>query len=355
MQLYDRVSDLPLNVEDCRFETLEREVSGGMTRVTTLITLEGDGYTGQGEDVTYEPRHHHLLAEREPSPSAELAGEFTLHGFSRSVGSLDLFPEGPDRPYFRNYRRWGFESAALDLALKTAGKSLAEALGREYSPVRFVVSPRLGDPPNSDIVERWLDIDPDMEFKLDASAEWKNSLGERFAETGRVRVVDLKGMYEQGNEVAQPPDPELYRMVRDLFPDTYIEDPCVTEGTRPVLEPVADRVTWDKPVTSVDSLSTLPFPPSVVNVKPSRFGSVKRLLDTIEHCERNGIGMYGGGQFELGVGRAHVQALASLFYPDAPNDVSPRDFHVPEPRPGVPHSPLTPPEGPAGMEWRFQR
>jgi len=50
--------------------------------------------------------------------------------------------------------------------------------------------------------------------------------------------------------------------------------------------------------------------------------------------------MYGGGQFELGPGRAHIQRLASLFYADAPNDVAPGDYNVGEPRPALPQSPL---------------
>ena len=62
------------------------------------------------------------------------------------------------------------------------------------------------------------------------------------------------------------------------------------------------------------------------------------------HCEANGIRMYGGGQFELGVGRRHIQVLASLFYPDGPNDVAPSEYNTGAPRPGLPGSPLPPPE-----------
>ena len=47
----------------------------------------------------------------------------------------------------------GVESAALDLALRQAGRSLAEALGREPRPVTFVVSLRLGEPPSIDPVD----------------------------------------------------------------------------------------------------------------------------------------------------------------------------------------------------------
>jgi hypothetical protein len=53
--------------------------------------------------------------------------------------------------------------------------------------------------------------------------------------------------------------------------------------------------------------------------------------------------MYGGGQFELGVGRRHIQVLASLFYPSGPNDVAPSEYNAGGPRAGLPRSPLPPP------------
>jgi hypothetical protein len=61
--------------------------------------------------------------------------------------------------------------------------------------------------------------------------------------------------------------------------------------------------------------------------------------------------MYGGGQFELGYGRGQVQALASVFYADGPNDVAPGVYNEPVPRAGGPGSPLAPPERPAGFSW----
>ena len=50
--------------------------------------------------------------------------------------------------------------------------------------------------------------------------------------------------------------------------------------------------------------------------------------------------MYGGGQFELGVGRSQIQVLASLFYADSPNDVAPGAYNEGEPRPSLPKSQL---------------
>ena len=51
---------------------------------------------------------------------------------------------------------------------------------------------------------------------------------------------------------------------------------------------------------------------------------------------RHTIGCYGGGQSELSVGRGQIQYLASLFHADAPNDVAPAGFNLPEPPPDLP-------------------
>ena len=83
-----------------------------------------------------------------------------------------------------------------------------------------------------------------------------------------------------------------------------------------------------------------PWTPRTVNVKPSRFGSVERLFTAYDYCEARGIGAYGGGQWELGPGRGHIQLLAALNHPSTPNDVAPREYNL-EPQGGLPQSPLT--------------
>ena len=90
-------------------------------------------------------------------------------------------------------------------------------------------------------------------------------------------------------------------------------------------------MTWDAPIHSVADIEALPFPPRMVNVKPSRFGTVERLLAAYDHLAARGIRAYGGGQFELGPGRGQIQYLASLFHPGAPNDVAPGGYNEPVP------------------------
>ena len=173
---------------------------------------------------------------------------------------------------------------------------------------------------------------------------------EELAATGAVDVVDLKGFY-RGTPVDVQTDPELYRMVAEAFPDAFIEDPDLNEETTPVLEPHRDRVTWDAPIHSVADIQDRPWLPRTVNIKPSRFGPLRALFEAYDFCEREGIGAYGGGQFELGPGRGHIQYLASLFHPDSPNDTAPGGYNNPNTPEGLPTSPLEPAATPTGFRW----
>ncbi|MGI8632746.1 MAG: hypothetical protein ACR2NA_09425 [Solirubrobacterales bacterium] len=348
MGLWNTISELPVEIESYELEGLEREVSSDFTRMSTLIHLHGGGQTGSGEDVTYDALDH--VALQDAGPTLELSGRRTLGELCAMLGDLNLFPSEPERPVSRRYRRWAFESAALDLALLQDGRSFAELIDREPRPVRYVVSLRLGDPPAFEPVGRRLERYPDLQFKLDPTNDWDGPLIERMAATGSVVTLDLKGHYK-GTIVDVETDPELYRQLVEAFPDAWIEDPDVNEQTRPILEPHADRVTWDAPVHEVADIVNAPWKPRMINIKPSRAGTLQTLIETYEHCEAHGIAIYGGGQFELGVGRGHIQYLASLFHPDTPNDVSPAGFHTADVPPGLPVSPLEPSVAPTGFRW----
>jgi L-alanine-DL-glutamate epimerase-like enolase superfamily enzyme len=348
MALYDAIANLPLEVESYSLDGLERDVSSDFTRLSTLIRLAGGGHEGVGEDVTYDALDH--VALQDAGAVHDLTAASTLGDYCELVEGLDLFPAEPVREVSRLYRVWAFESAALDLALRQAGVSLAGHLGREARPVTFVVSLRLGDPATIDPLRRRLESYPTLRFKLDPTTDWSDELIAELVATGAVDSVDFKGHY-RGTVVDQPPDPGLYERVVRAFPDAWIEDPALTDETDPILEPHRDRITWDAIIHSVADIDELPFAPRMVNIKPSRFGPLSELCAAYDYCEEHGIGAYGGGQFELGPGRGHIQYLASLFHPDTPNDVAPSDFNLPEPPPGLPASPLAPAAAPVGFRW----
>ena len=337
MSLYDFVEQLPLTIEEYDLEGRSLDVSSGFTRKTTTIRLVGGDEEGLGEDVTYEADEHDAQLAR--GPVLPLVGDWTLGSFSRHLSTVPLFEHEPERREYLDYRRWGFESAALDLALRQAGRSLAATVGRALRPLTFVVSMRLGSPPALDRVLGWMELYPGLRFKLDATSDWTDDFVASLRTLGCVDSIDFKGHYT-GTIVDQAPDPALYRRVVEGLPGVWLEDPAIDDGTRPILEEVSSQITWDAVIHSVEDIEALPWPPKTVNVKPSRFGSIERLFAAYDFCEARGIGAYGGGQFELGVGRGHIQYLAALFHPDTPNDVAPGGFNLPDPTPGLPSSPL---------------
>ena len=131
MSLYASVRDLPLLVEGYALGGLELQVSSGFLRKTTVIRLAGAGEEGLGEDVTYDAAEHDLLQGR--GPDLPLDGAWTLGTFSHHLATLPLFDHEPEQHAYLDYRRWAFESAALDLALRQAGLSLGEAVGGRRS------------------------------------------------------------------------------------------------------------------------------------------------------------------------------------------------------------------------------
>lgn len=344
--LYSRLAELPLTIEGHRLELLQQAVSSGFTRVTTVVTLRGGGFGGVGEDITYDEEAH---AAALPERSAyALAGTHSLAGFSDLLQTLLPAQDSP-------HPRWAFEAAALDLALRQAGLTLGGVFERPSRPVRFVMSTRLASSSSDALLREWVAAVPGLEFKLDPQSAWTPELFSSLRSLGRVRVLDLKGAYK-GTLVDQPFDATLYRRVGELAvagdPPVYIEDPALDDGAVHSLGEAAKLVSWDAPIHSVADIEGLPFPPAAINIKPSRFGSAERLLAAVEYCGERGIPMYGGGQFELGPGRDQIQALASVFYADAANDVAPGEYNVGGPRAGMPSSPLEPPEVPP-VGFRF--
>lgn len=345
MTTYDRLADLPVEIERYELEGLALDVSTGFTRKTTVVRLHGGGVDGVGEDVVYTAEDHD--AQQAAGPVRPLAGTWTLGDFCAHVDGLDLFGYEPRMgEVARLYRRWAFHSAALDLALRQAGRPLHDVLGRAPRPVAFVVS--LHRP---DAVPALLERYPTLRFKLDAAPDWDDALIASLRATGAVDAIDYKGLYRD-TPVDTVAEPGWYRRVAEGLPDAWLEDPdLAADGIDAVLAPHRDRITWDAPIHAVADIEALPFPPRMVNLKPSRLGGLERLCAAYDYCAEHGIGAYGGGQFELGPGRGQAQLLAALFHPDAPNDLAPGGYNLPVPPDGLPASPLPPQPAATGFRW----
>jgi hypothetical protein len=118
-----------------------------------------------------------------------------------------------------------------------------------------------------------------------------------------------------------------------------------------LLERHRDRITWDEPIHSVADIEALPWRPRMLNIKPARFGSLRALFGAYDYCEERGVGIYGGGMFEQGPGRGQLQYLASVFHPEAPNDIAPAEYNLQTAFAGRPRAPLAPEPHPTGFRW----
>ena len=268
-----------------------------------------------------------------------LAGTWTLDDLSRHLDGLALWGGEPDDEASTRLPALGLRERDHSISRSgRRGASFAEAVEREYRPVRFVASTRSE-------IEPYLELYPELEFKLDVGEEWDRPLMQKLA-AHRPRPRRRPEGVLPRHDVDLAPDPELYRAVAESLPGVVIEDAWLEDGCREALAGAEDRLSFDAPVHSLSDLDDLPLEPRWLNVKPSRFGTVRKLVECIEACEERGIAMYGGGQFELGAGRRQIQKVASVFYPDGPNDVAPSEYNEGGARPGLPTSPLPAPEGP---------
>ncbi|MDQ3572602.1 MAG: hypothetical protein M3383_07060 [Actinomycetota bacterium] len=353
MSDWAKLRDMPIEVSGYEFEANDYEYSPEWTRGSTLVKIQGGGHEGVGEDVVYEVLDH--IANRDLGPRFDLTGTKTLGELCERIGGLDLFEGAPaEREPSVYYRRWAYESAALDLALQQNGIALHEALGRDPKPLRFACSTRLtsfGDEGGSSTaaISKRLERYPGLEFKLDPENDWDADLIAQVAEMASVQILDLKGYYK-GTVVEVETDSELYRAVAEAFPDAWLEDPDLTVETREVLAAHADRVTYDAPLHSVADIREL-APRRAINSKPSRWGSLEELFAVYEHCERSGLAIYGGGQAEVGPGRGQIQYLASMYHADTPNDTAPSGYNDPSVPAGLPTSPMDPVPADKGFRW----
>ena len=248
-ETYAHVAKFPLVIERCELQPIVRDTSSGFTKVSTVVRLSGADHVGEGEDITWDQIDQIELL-RADGELSWLHGTRTLDEFSQLLGLANLFPVWPVRESARFYRRWAFESAALDLALRQNGVSLQDAVGRQVRPVNFVASVRIGDPPSLATLRAWLRENPALRFKLDPTPSWDDDVVAELARLACVDVIDLKGSY-RNLTVAMEPEEALYRRVIEGLPDAWIEDPALHPGTVQLLERHRDRITWDEPIHSV--------------------------------------------------------------------------------------------------------
>ena len=176
MSLWDSVAGLQVKVDGYTLERRESSTPSGWTRVTTTVVARGRRRDRRGGGRHLRGR----AARRRARAELMLAGTWSLEDFSHRLDEFEELAEG--------FRRWAFESAVLDLALRQNELGLGEALGRQEraGPLRRL------DTRRSRALARG-------RARARVQARRREGLGSRLLrglrELDRVRVVDLKAYY----------------------------------------------------------------------------------------------------------------------------------------------------------------
>ena len=92
MSSYDKIKDLPLEIDGYELQGLEFHPEGSdFDRLTTIIHLKGGGQEGLGEDVVYDALDH--VAFQDAGPVLDLAGKHTIASFSELLDGLEALPQ----------------------------------------------------------------------------------------------------------------------------------------------------------------------------------------------------------------------------------------------------------------------
>ena len=233
---YDAVRDLPLVVEGYELDGHSSTVSSEFTRKTTVIRLVGRRRGGARRGRHLRRRRAGRAAGARPGPAARRRVDDRRRSRATST-TLPLFEHEPEQHAYLDYRRWAFESAALDLALRQAGRSLGDVVGRDRAArdvrrvgrARRSADDRRGSAPFSSSTPAFASSSTRRPTGRTRSSPSSRSSGASTRSTSRASTA--------ARSSTTRPTPTLYRRVIEAFPDAWLEDPALTPETEPVLEP----------------------------------------------------------------------------------------------------------------------
>lgn len=313
---------LPVRIESHTAETGPVECPGyydGAPRPRGVVVLSGAGRTGRGESVAWTPAAQAAFAAALPDlvPTGSITVGEAAERVRAATGASGAADAG--------YHRAAVEAAVIDLALRQGSTNMFVLSGRRPRPVAFCRSlTGVADPLPS--ARRILARDPAARLKIDPpETGWDDATWAALAALDRVVVVDFKRRGEAtGVERAHA-----------ALPAAWLEDPPRAALADPDA-PWRAQVALDGWVARAADLERPVVPPGAVNVKAPRLGGPLEALRALDLCAGNGWHAYFGGMFEVDAGRAQARVLASLFTPDAWNDLAPLagDRASPWPAPG---------------------
>ena len=358
--LWPRLAELPLVVEGCEYDSLRAVLTQEFERVTTPRAARRRARTAWAR-TSRRPRRAPRVHETGRSCRSPASGRSARS--ASAWRALDQWPEPPEWHAARNYRNWAFESAALDLALRQAGRPLHDVLGREPHPVRFVNSLGLGDDPSTETHPPAARRPPERRLQARRGAGLEPGAPGRAGGHGRGPAGRLQGPLRLRGRPTRRRSSRCTSAWSPPSPTPILEDPHDLPAVAELLQPHAAAWSYDAPIHR--PAGHRPTPISRTHRQRQALAdrlACARCSSSTRTASSTACAMYGGGMGELGVGRGQIELLASLFHPDEPNDVAPSAFNAVEPAPDLPQSPLRAaaggdgfPLGGLGTEERVRR
>ncbi len=302
-------------------ETFVSSVSSETTKEFFLIRVLADGVVGYGESGTTNNAFY--VEETNCSLAYQVENFLIPLLFQEGVDSPLDFAQRVT-PIRRNYMAKALvESAVWDLYAKLSKSSLWQKVGGVKDEIEVGVS--IGLQSTVDLLLEKVSLAVEqgyrrVKLKIEpgSDVDLLHSIRREFPKI--PLMVDANGSYSLSDirTLRRLDDFELLMIEQPL-------DPYDLLGHATLAREVSTPICLDEAVCCSSDLEVVMAleAGSVVNLKVSRVGGVAEALKIERLCRENGIGLWCGGLYEAGVGRALNLAIASLEGVNLPGDTSP--------------------------------
>ena len=292
-------------------------------RDTILVTVWADGVEGWGESA--------IEAGPWYSPETVETAWHVQRDFLVPMllgQQLETAAETFDRLALvrgHNMAKTGLEEALWDVEARQRGISVAQLLGSTKPRIESGVSVGIQDTPDEllELVEGYL-AQGYRRIKVKIKPGWDvevvRTLRQRWPEV--PLMVDANSAYtlEDADHLAALDDFDLMMIEQPLAYDDIYQHSLLQRRLRTPL-------CLDESIhTPAHALAALELGSCrIINIKPGRVGGLAQARRIHDLCRERGVPVWCGGLLEVGVGRAHNVAIASLPGFTLPGDVSASD------------------------------
>ena len=292
-------------------------------RDTILVTVWADGVEGWGESaIEAGPWYSPETVETAWHVQREFLAPMLLGK------QLETAAEAFDRLALvrgHNMAKTGLEEALWDVEARQRGISVAQLLGSTKPRIESGVSVGIQDTPDEllELVEGYL-AQGYRRIKVKIKPGWDvevvRTLRQRWPEV--PLMVDANSAYtlEDADHLAALDDFDLMMIEQPLAYDDIYQHSLLQRQLR-------TPVCLDESIhTPAHALAALELGSCrIINIKPGRVGGLAQARRIHDMCRERGVPVWCGGLLEVGVGRAHNVAIASLPGFTLPGDVSASD------------------------------